>query len=221
METWLDKYFCSICLDLDFLFVSIFNPNCTGGGGGGRGSKGRPPLRPILLRTLNKFAKIGHSIKESHDLLWPVVNPKSEIFFQFCVQNKWQSDFFFILACKSVIFPLLALNIIYSNLLLIQLKISNGKNHKTIKYIKNFNKIYRVAQKNGTVDFLGLCSDQQLSFFTLLDRTSFPHYNNTKIIKIGWKLFILWVISYGLSFSGFAINFSLVGGPPKNGTVNF
>ena len=29
--------------------------------------------------------------------------------------------------------------------------------------------------KNGTVDFLGLCSDQQLSFFTLLDRTSFPH----------------------------------------------
>ena len=28
-------------------------------------------------------------------------------------------------------------------------------------------------KKNGTVDFLGLCSDQQLSFFTLLDRTSF------------------------------------------------
>ena len=40
-------------------------------------------------------------------------------------------------------------------------------------------------QKNGTVDFLGLCSDQQLSFFTLLDRTYFPHYNNTKIIKFG------------------------------------
>ena len=76
-------------------------------------------------------------------------------------------------------------------------------------------------KNNGTVDFLGLCSDQQLSFFTLLDRTSFPHYNNTKIIKFGWKLFILWVISYGLSFSGFAIDFSLVGGPPKNGTVNF
>ena len=76
-------------------------------------------------------------------------------------------------------------------------------------------------KKNGTVDFLGLYSDQQLSFFTLLDRTSFPHYNNTKIIKFGWKLFILWVISYGLSFSGFAINFSLVGGSPKNGTVNF
>ena len=59
--------------------------------------------------------------------------------------------------------------------------------------------LYRVAQKNGTVDLLGLCSDQQLSFFTLLDRTSCPHYNNTKIIKFGWKLFILWVISYGLS----------------------
>ena len=60
-------------------------------------------------------------------------------------------------------------------------------------------------KKTGTVDFLGLWSDQQLSFFTLLDRASFPHYNNTKIIKFGWELFILWVISCGLSFSGFAI----------------
>ena len=41
------------------------------------------------------------------------------------------------------------------------------------------------ATGNGTVDFSGLCSDQQLSFFTLLDRASFPHYNNTKIIKFG------------------------------------
>ena len=32
-------------------------------------------------------------------------------------------------------------------------------------------------------------------FFTLLDRASFPHYNNTKIIKFGWELFSLWVIS--------------------------
>ena len=39
-------------------------------------------------------------------------------------------------------------------------------------------------KKNGTVYFLGLCSNQQF-FFTLLDRTSFPHYNNTKIIKFG------------------------------------
>ena len=62
--------------------------------------------------------------------------------------------------------------------------------------------------KNGTVDFLGFCSDQQLSLFTLLDRASFPHYNNAKSIKFGWKLFILWVISYGQSFSGFAINVS-------------
>ena len=75
-------------------------------------------------------------------------------------------------------------------------------------------------KNNGTVDFLGLCSDQQLSFFTLLDRTSFPHYNNTKIIKFSWKHFMLWVISCGLSFSGFAINFLLVGGPQKNGTVD-
>ena len=40
-------------------------------------------------------------------------------------------------------------------------------------------------KKNGTVNFLELCSDQQLSFFTLLDRASFPHYSNTKIIKFG------------------------------------
>ena len=40
-------------------------------------------------------------------------------------------------------------------------------------------------KKHGTVDFLGLCSAQQLSFFTLLDRPSFPHYNNTKIIIFG------------------------------------
>ena len=68
--------------------------------------------------------------------------------------------------------------------------------------------------KTGTVDFLGLCSDEQLSFFTLLDRASFPQYNNTKIIKFGWELFILWVISYGLSFSGFAIHLSLI--MPRN-----
>ena len=62
-------------------------------------------------------------------------------------------------------------------------------------------------KKHGTVDTVnlsGLCSDQQLFLFTLMDRASFRHYNNTKIIKFVWELFILWVISYGLSFSGFA-----------------
>ena len=71
--------------------------------------------------------------------------------------------------------------------------------------------------KNGTVDtvdYSGLCSDQQLSFFALLDRASFPHYNNTKIVKFGWELFISWVISYGLSFSGFARL------PEFRGTIN-
>ena len=67
---------------------------------------------------------------------------------------------------------------------------------------------------NGTVDFSGFCSDKQLCFFTLLDRATFPHYNNTKIIKFGLKLFILWVISYGLSFSRFA-RF-----PEFRGTIN-
>ena len=49
--------------------------------------------------------------------------------------------------------------------------------------------------KNGTVDtvdFSGLCSDQQSSFFlSLLDRASFPPYNNTKIVKFGGELVIL------------------------------
>ena len=75
--------------------------------------------------------------------------------------------------------------------------------------------VYRVAQiKRNSRFFRTLLSDQQLSFFTLLDRASFPHYNNTKIIKFGWELFILWVISYGLSFSGFA-RF-----PEFRGTIN-
>ena len=51
-------------------------------------------------------------------------------------------------------------------------------------------------------------------FLTLLDRASFPHYNNIKIMKFGWELLILWVISYGLSFSGFA-RF-----PEFRGTIN-
>ena len=74
--------------------------------------------------------------------------------------------------------------------------------------------IYRVAPQKPEQSILGLCSDQQLSFFTLLDRPSFPHYNNTKFIKCGWELFIWWVISDGLSFSGFAINLSLI--VPRN-----
>ena len=51
-------------------------------------------------------------------------------------------------------------------------------------------------------------------FFTLLDKAHFPHYINTKIIKFVWELFILWVISYGLSFSEFA-RF-----PEFQGTIN-
>ena len=37
-----------------------------------------------------------------------------------------------------------------------------------------------------------------------LDRASISHYNNSKIIKFGWIFYILWDISYGLSFSWFA-----------------
>ena len=69
--------------------------------------------------------------------------------------------------------------------------------------------------------FLGLCSDWHLSFFTLLDRTSFPHYNNTKIIKFGWKLFILLSNFFmDCHFRDLSLILLLVGGP-KNGTVDF
>ena len=36
-----------------------------------------------------------------------------------------------------------------------------------------------------TVDFSGLALINSYLFFTLLDRASFPYYNNTKIIKLG------------------------------------
>ena len=73
--------------------------------------------------------------------------------------------------------------------------------------------LYRVAKKKeqSIQDFALINS---YLFFTWLDRVSFPHYNNTKIIKFGWELFILWVISYGLSFLGFA-RF-----PEFRGTIN-
>ena len=83
-------------------------------------------------------------------------------------------------------------------------------------WFKCLSRIYRVAKKTEQSISLGLCSDQQLSFYTLLDRSSFPYYNNTKIIKFGWEFCILWVISYGLSFSGYAINLSLIL-PPNSG----
>ena len=51
--------------------------------------------------------------------------------------------------------------------------------------------LYRVAPQKRNSQLSGLCSHQQLSFFTLLDRASFSHYNNTKIIKFGSELFIL------------------------------
>ena len=48
------------------------------------------------------------------------------------------------------------------------------------------NPAYTGWQKtHGTVNFSVLCSHQQLSFFTVLDKASFPHYNDTTIIKFG------------------------------------
>ena len=58
-------------------------------------------------------------------------------------------------------------------------------------------------KKIGTVNFLGLYSDQQLSFFSLLDRAglflifSIITSRSSNLVEI---LFLLWVISYGLIF---------------------
>ena len=55
--------------------------------------------------------------------------------------------------------------------------------------------MYWVAPKKRNSQFFRTVLWSTVIFFTLLDRASFPHYNNTKIIKFGWELFILWVIS--------------------------
>ena len=58
--------------------------------------------------------------------------------------------------------------------------------------------------------FLGYCSDEEVSFYTLLNGTFFPHYNNTKIIKICLRIIyfmrnVLWTHFWGLPLS-FVIN---------------
>ena len=66
--------------------------------------------------------------------------------------------------------------------------------------------IYRVAHKNGTVDTVNISGLALINnyLFSPCWIEYFPHYYHTKIIKFDWELFNLWVISYGLSFSGFA-----------------
>ena len=71
--------------------------------------------------------------------------------------------------------------------------------------------------ENGTVDtidFPGLCSDQHLCFSPCwIEHLSLIMITPTSS-NFGWELFILWVISYGLSFSVFAIDLSLI--QPRN-----
>ena len=43
---------------------------------------------------------------------------------------------------------------------------------------------------NGSVEFLGICSVDQVIFLPILFRECFSHDNDTKIIKFGWKLLI-------------------------------
>ena len=59
-------------------------------------------------------------------------------------------------------------------------------------------------QKNGTVDTVDFQDFAPINSYLFSPCWIERLYNNAKIIKFGCKLFILWVISYGLSFSGFA-----------------
>ena len=59
--------------------------------------------------------------------------------------------------------------------------------------------------KNGTVDTVDFQDFALMKFFfsTLLDRASFPHYNNTKIVKIWLRTFyfisnFLWTVIFGI-----------------------
>ena len=67
------------------------------------------------------------------------------------------------------------------------------KGSKKLLTIENSNSFVNTlyipgAHKKRTVNFSGLCSNQQLSFFTLLDRAFFLY---SKIIKFGRELFIV------------------------------
>ena len=75
---------------------------------------------------------------------------------------------------------------------------------------------YRVAPQNGTVDFqdFALINSYLFSPCWIEHLFLIIYIYNTKIIKFSWELLILWVISYGLPFSGFA-RF-----PEFRGTVN-
>ena len=73
---------------------------------------------------------------------------------------------------------------------------------------------YRVTPKNGTVKFSGLCFDQQLFFSPYCIEHLFLIIIPPRSSNLVCELFILWVISYGLSFSGFA-RF-----PEFRGTIN-
>ena len=72
---------------------------------------------------------------------------------------------------------------------------NSNKSHHLTKNDNTVETLYRVAPKNPEQSIFQDFALIKLSVFTLLDRASFPHYNNTRIIKFGWKLFILWVIS--------------------------
>ena len=74
---------------------------------------------------------------------------------------------------------------------------------------------FRTLLKKWTIKLNWIELNQQLSFFTLLDRASFPRYNNTKIIKFGWELFILlsnflWTVIFGICHY-FVINRACLG----------
>ena len=65
------------------------------------------------------------------------------------------------------------------------------------------------SKKTEQSIFLGLCSDQQLTSFTLLDRASFPYYNNQDhqiwLRTCYFMSNFLWTVIFGICHS-FVIN---------------
>ena len=125
--------------------IISLNPNCTGGGGHSQIGCAFSALlhylfflwslADILTPSLRKSALPRLPLQSQMTFCNQRSTRKVRFFFSFCVQNKlWQSEFL-ILACKSVI---LAFFCFVFSFILIQMKISNNRNHETIKYITKY-----------------------------------------------------------------------------------
>ena len=71
-------------------------------------------------------------------------------------------------------------------------------------WVLTYHSLYRVSQKKWNGGFLVHCELKVLHMITSLDRASSAEENDTKIIKFGWVILILWPFLEIRSFSNFA-----------------